>query len=192
MIRQDNTPGSPLLCRVGQARKYTEVRVPTAYGGADDGGCHSSDGGLPLCVLIQRVGDTFQAATSTSGSPTRSCRAATSVSLSGRKPGRSGRQLGLPGHRATAKISVVSIGAPASPWCHRRHHRRAPQVGTAKTSATPALVGNQSLPRPPGPHRAPAPASGRQRPPPTRRGRSTISSTMSGSRSPETARSAPR
>lgn len=145
MIRQSNDPDSPYYAVLAEPGNTLAVRYRTAYGGPTTVATTTSDGGSPLYVLIQRVGDSFQAATSTDGSDYTLVPGSDigiplpAVSLAGLAV-----SSGTQGVAATATISDVSIGIPSITLVPPTSSAPCPSGWTCQDIGNPALVGSQS------------------------------------------------
>ena len=67
MIRQRNDPGSPYYAVLAEPNNTLAVEYRSQFGGQTQVATTTTDPGLPLYLMIQRVGDNFQAATSSNG-----------------------------------------------------------------------------------------------------------------------------
>ena len=188
----EQQPRLPVLRRVGRARKYTESPVPNGVRRPDDGGCHSFRRRSTAVCADPACGRRLARPPSPpTARPHARVGQRRQYPSAGRKPGRSGRQFRLPGHqrhrhrlRCRHRCAQRHLVPPASP-------SPCPSGWNCQDIGNPALVGNQSLSSATWTAQGAGNGIGQQQPPPTRPGRSTISSTMSGSRLPVTARSAP-
>ena len=146
MVRQDNDPGSPYYAVLAGPGNTLSVQYRKSFGGTTAAATTTTDAGLPLYLMVQRVGDAFQAATSTDGS-TYTLVPGTDVSI----PLPSNSLAGLAvsssssGTAAMASMSAVSIGAPTISLVPRGPATPCPSGWSCQDVGNPALVGNQSL-----------------------------------------------
>ena len=142
MIRQRNDPGSPYYAVLAEPNNTLAVEYRSQFGGQTQVAATTTDPGVPLSLMIQRVGDTFQAATSSNG-VTYTLVPGSTASLPLPTAAMAGLAVssGANGTPGTALISAVTIGAPARLPRHRPRPHPALRDGAARTWATPACRG---------------------------------------------------
>ncbi len=130
MIRQSSDPGSPYYAVLAEPGDTLSVQYRTAFDGPTTVATTTTDAGLPLYLMVQRVGDTLQAATSENGSfwtlvpGSNASVAMPAVSLAGLAV-----SSGTNGTAATASFSALSIGTPTLPRLSRRRRLRPLPLG---------------------------------------------------------------
>ncbi|MGA3220766.1 MAG: PQQ-binding-like beta-propeller repeat protein [Acidimicrobiales bacterium] len=146
MIRQNNNPGSPYYAVLAEPGDALSVQYRTTFDGPTTVDTTTTDTGLPLYLMIQRVGDTLQAATSENGSSytlvpgSNTAVAMPPVNLAGLAV-----SSGTNGTAATASFSALSVGTPTVTPVPLAPASPCPSGWSCQDIGNPALVGNQSL-----------------------------------------------
>ena len=146
MIRQNNDPGSPYYAVLAEPGDVLSVQYRTAFDGPTTVATTTTDAGLPLYLMVQRVGDTLQAATSEDGSSytlvpgTNASVAMPAVSLAGLAV-----SSGTNGTSASASVSALSTGPPTVTPAPPAPASPCPSGWSCQDIGNPALGGDQSL-----------------------------------------------
>ena len=145
MIRQRNDPGSPYYAVLAEPNNTLEVEYRSQFGGQTQVAT-TTDPGLPLYLMIQRVGDTFRAATSPDGAITPwSPGSNTNIPMPNAVLAGLAVSSGANGTAGTGSISAVNIGSPGSPPSPPAPATPCPSGWSCQDVGNPRLVGDQSL-----------------------------------------------
>jgi regulation of enolase protein 1 (concanavalin A-like superfamily) len=146
MIRQRNDPDSPYYAVLAEPNNTLAVEYRGQFGGQTQVATTTTDPGLPLYLMIQRVGDNFQAATSTDGvnytlvTGSNATLPMPTAVLAGLAVAS-----GANGTTGTALMSAVTIGSPGSAPSPPAPATACPSGWSCQDVGNPLLVGNQSL-----------------------------------------------
>ncbi len=145
MIRQRNDPGSPYYAVLAEPNNTLEVEYRGQFGGQTQVAT-TTDPGLPLYLMIQRVGDTFRAATSPDGANyTLVTGSNTNIPMPNAVLAGLAVSSGANGTAGTGSISAVNIGSPGSPPSPPAPATTCPSGWSCQDVGNPRLVGDQSL-----------------------------------------------
>ncbi|HEU5383638.1 MAG TPA: PQQ-binding-like beta-propeller repeat protein, partial [Ktedonobacteraceae bacterium] len=146
MIRQTADPGSPYYALFVNPNNKLVVQYRTVFGGAATVANTVSTGGLPLYLEVQRIGDQFQAATSTDGTNytlvpgTTATVVMPTAILAGLAV-----SSGVNGTSGTATYSNIVLGAPDNSLVPPSSATPCPNNWNCADVGNPLLVGDQSL-----------------------------------------------
>ena len=146
MIRQRNDPGSPYYAVLAEPNNALAVEYRSQFGGQTQVATTTTDPGLPLYLMIQRVGDNFQAATSSNGvNYTLVTGSNANIPMPTAVLAGLAVSSGANGTTGIASMSAVSIGSPGSPPSPPAPATACPSGWSCQDVGNPLLVGNQSL-----------------------------------------------
>jgi outer membrane protein assembly factor BamB/regulation of enolase protein 1 (concanavalin A-like superfamily) len=146
MIRQTSDPGSPYYAVMAKPNNTLVVSYRKLFGQTTTMASMNAAGALPLYLMVQRRGDTFQAATSVDGSTytllpgTNSTLPLPAASLAGVVV-----SSGTNGTAGTATLSAVALAAPGSPPSPAASPSPCPNGWSCQDVGNPSMVGDQSL-----------------------------------------------
>jgi outer membrane protein assembly factor BamB len=145
MVRQSNDPTSPYYAVFLEPNNKLVVQYRTAFGGATTT-VTQTNVTAPLYIEIQRVGDTFQAATSSTGSsytlvPGTSTTLVMPDSVMEGVAAASGTQ----GTSNTVSYNAVSLGSPTTPPSPPSSPSPCPNGWSCQDIGNPVTIGDQSL-----------------------------------------------
>jgi outer membrane protein assembly factor BamB len=146
MVRQDNTPGSPYYAVFYSSGTGVVVQYRAAFGGGTTTITQQTRAGLPLYLEIQRIGDLFQAATSTNGTTyTLVPNGTTTLTLPTKALVGLAASSGKNGAASTATYKAVTIQAPTTQPRALQSTATCPAGWNCRDFGNPALLGSQSL-----------------------------------------------
>lgn len=146
IVRQDNDPASPYYALFYTRGQGVVVQYRAAFGGGTTTIVPRTQAALPLYLEIQRIGDLFQAATSTNGSAyTLVPNGTTTLMMPTAALVGLAASSGTSGASSTATLSAVTIAAPTTPPNALQSTRPCPAGWNCADFGNPALVGSQSL-----------------------------------------------
>jgi outer membrane protein assembly factor BamB len=146
MIRQNNNPASPYYAVFFRKGGGIAVQYRSTFGGGTTTVAQNAQAALPLYLEIQRIGDLFQAATSTDGTTYTLVPGATTV-----LPMPAAVMVGLAassgknGASSLATLGAVTIGAPTTALRPVQSTRPCPAGWNCADVGNPLLGGGQSL-----------------------------------------------
>jgi outer membrane protein assembly factor BamB len=145
MVRQSNDPASPYYAVFLEPNNRLVVEYRTAFGGATTT-VTQTNVAPPLYIEIQRVGDTFQAATSTTGtSYTLVPGTSTAIVMPTSVMEGVAVASGIQGTSNTVSFNAVSLGSPTTPPAPPSSPSPCPTGWSCQDVGNPVTIGDQSL-----------------------------------------------
>jgi outer membrane protein assembly factor BamB len=145
MIRQSNDPTSPYYAVFLEPNNVLVMQYRSAFGGSTTT-VSQTNISAPLYLEVQRVGDQFQAATSSDGA-TYTLVPGTNATISMTAAAMEGvaASSGSQGTSNTVSYNAVSIGSPTTPPNPPLSPSPCPGSWSCQDIGNPAIVGDQSL-----------------------------------------------
>jgi outer membrane protein assembly factor BamB len=145
MVRQSNDPTSPFYAVFLEPNNKLVVQYRSAFGGSTTTVTQTNIS-APLYLELQRVGDQFQAATSSDGT-TYTLVPGTNATISMTAAAMEGvaASSGSQGTSNTVSYNAVSIGSPTTPPNPPLSPSPCPGSWSCQDIGNPAIVGDQSL-----------------------------------------------
>src|SRR6266568_872470 len=146
MVRQSNDPTSPYYAVLLKPQNKLVVQYRLAFGGTTSTVTQKNPAVPPLYLEIQRVGDQFQAATSSNGTTYTLVPGSTmTVPMPAAVMEGVALSSGTQGTSNTATYNAVSLGSPATPPNPQPSASPCPSGWNCQEIGNPSTVGDQSL-----------------------------------------------
>jgi hypothetical protein len=146
MVRQSNDPAAPYYGVFLTGGSGLVVQYRSAWGGAATTDVQLPTSSVPITLAMQRIGDTFQAASSSDGTNyTLIPGSSATVVMPSKVLAGLAASSAQSGTLATVQYSAVSIGAPTLTFQPFPSATPCPAGWSCQDVGNPALVGDQSL-----------------------------------------------